>query len=128
MQDGRQIGEVSRASGARARLRQGAQLPPLRRHDREYDAVLGQIPRRMPLASLLQAIPGLARQFERRVPKEQITHDREQASVTCECGAVTVLEAPFVACSGGCTRWYLPVGPGAHVAGPYEPPAEAVAA
>lgn len=64
----------------------------------------------------------MAAQFERRVPHEYLSRRGGDSwqEVRCVCEAVTVLR-PFVPCSGGCGRYFLPAGLEVHVAGPYPP-------
>jgi hypothetical protein len=77
-----------------------------------------------------QAVPGLAGQFGKRVPKSHIRRPHTDPAVACPCGAETSIQGRqgrIVECAGGdpCGRYFLPAGDEVFVAGPYQPDAVA---
>lgn len=83
-------------------------LPEYRQPGKSYDGLGRQVPRNpcrgTPGFVFLLRLPGLAAQFETRVPVEYLLGPW----VLCACGELQVIALHrFVECLGGCGRWFL---------------------
>ena len=89
----------------------------------ETDCLGRRVPSRLGGASVwFQAVPGLAGQFTKTVPKSHIRRPHTDLAVACPCGTETHLKGRvgrIVECEGGCCRFFLPTGAEVFVAGPY---------